>query len=242
MDLASKQPFRQWRFLQLTIVMVAWMLLSPVLEARWSGHLAMQVLLLNLMLVTLWANPRWRIGRLVVAALWLLSVVASMVSVFGITQRWVQIDRTVDIALVVPVSIACAVGVLAFAFRSRRPTLDGVFAMVVVYFLIAMIFAELYYLALVWNPDALHLLKPTAELSPRELRSQLLYYSLVTLSTVGYGDILPTSPTMRMLAGIEAVTGQFFVAVAVALFVGMWAAHATMGAREKWSSKDDSKD
>ncbi len=242
MDLASKQPFRQWRFLQLTIVMVAWMLLSPKLESRWSGHLAMQVLLLNLMLVTLWANPRWRIGRMVVAAFWLLSVAASLMSVFGITQRWAQIDRTVDIALVVPVSIACAVGVLAFAFRSERPTLDGVFAMVVVYFLIAMVFAELYYLALIWNPDALHLLKPMAELSPRELRSQLLYYSLVTLSTVGYGDILPNSPSVRILAGIEAVVGQFFVAVAVAMFVGMWAAQATMGAQAKRSAKDDSSD
>lgn len=227
MDLASKQPFRQWRFLQLTIVIIVWMLLSPTLETRWSGHLAMQVLLLNLILVTLWANPSWRVGRYVVGGLWLLSLLASVLAVFRITAHWEQVDRTVDVVLIVPVTVACAVGVLNFAFRSERPTLDGIFAMIVVYFLIAMVFAELYYVALIWNPNALHLLTPAGEMTAHELRGELMYYSLVTISTVGYGDILPVSPTVRMLATIEAVTGQFYVAVVVATFVGMWAAQAT---------------
>jgi hypothetical protein len=38
--------------------------------------------------------------------------------------------------------------------------MDGIFAMVVAYLLIAMLFTELYYLALVWDPQAIHLLKP----------------------------------------------------------------------------------
>ena len=45
-------PGAALRFLQLTVVIVAWMLLSPHLETRWSGHLAMHVMLLNLILVT----------------------------------------------------------------------------------------------------------------------------------------------------------------------------------------------
>jgi uncharacterized membrane protein len=52
----------------------------------------------------------------------------------------------------------------------------------------------------------------------------MVYFSLVTLATVGYGDILPTGDTARMLAMIEAVVGQFYVAVIVAVFVGMYAA------------------
>jgi hypothetical protein len=52
----------------------------------------------------------------------------------------------------------------------------------------------------------------------------MTYFSLVTLATVGYGDILPRSETARMMAMIEAVVGQFYVAVVVAAFVGMFAA------------------
>jgi uncharacterized membrane protein len=57
---------------------------------------------------------------------------------------------------------------------------------------------------------------------PHLLQLDLLYFSFVTLATVGYGDILPTSETARMLAMIEAVVGQFYVAVIVAVFVGMY--------------------
>ena len=51
-------------------------------------------------------------------------------------------------------------------------------------------------------------------------------FSLVTLATVGYGDILPATPTARMLAMFEAVVGQFYVAVVVALFVGMYSSQS----------------
>ena len=123
---------------------------------------------------------------------------------------------------IVPVIAACSAGVVAFAFRAERPTLDGVFAMVVAYLLIAMLFAHLYYLCLVWDPQAMHLAKPFAEMSPRGLRGELLYFSMVTISTVGYGDVLAVSSTARMLAVIEALIGQFFVAVLVGMFVGMY--------------------
>jgi voltage-gated potassium channel len=54
------------------------------------------------------------------------------------------------------------------------------------------------------------------------LQAHRTCFSLVTLATVGYGDILPITPTARMPAMFEAVVGQFHVAVVVALFVGMY--------------------
>src|SRR5262249_55656768 len=50
----------------------------------------------------------------------------------------------------------------------------------------------------------------------RPLPCVLTYYSFVTLTTVGYGDINPVSPATRTLAWMEAVTGQFYLAVIVA--------------------------
>jgi len=47
----------EWRFLQLTLVICGWMLLSPQMHNRWIVQLLLQVFLLNTVLVTLWANP-----------------------------------------------------------------------------------------------------------------------------------------------------------------------------------------
>ena len=48
----------------------------------------------------------------------------------------------------------------------------------------------------------------------------LNYFSFITLSTVGYGDVTPTWPLARTLAWLEAITGQFYLAVLVAGLVG----------------------
>jgi hypothetical protein len=46
------------------------------------------------------------------------------------------------------------------------------------------------------------------------------YYSFVTLTTVGYGDVTPISTPARTCAWLEALTGQFYLAVLVAGLVG----------------------
>jgi voltage-gated potassium channel len=54
---------------------------------------------------------------------------------------------------------------------------------------------------------------------PPMLPQVLIYYSFITLTTVGYGDITPASPAARSLAWMEAITGQFYLAVIVAALV-----------------------
>jgi len=53
-------------------------------------------------------------------------------------------------------------------------------------------------------------------------QAELLYFSLVTLSTVGYGDIVPLNGEVRMLAALEGVTGVLYVAITVALLVSSY--------------------
>ncbi|HEX6234409.1 MAG TPA: ion channel [Jiangellaceae bacterium] len=52
---------------------------------------------------------------------------------------------------------------------------------------------------------------------------QLMYYSYVTIATLGYGDIYPVTPWARSLASLEAVVGTLFLAVVIARLVGVWA-------------------
>ncbi|MCR4415511.1 MAG: potassium channel family protein, partial [Thermoguttaceae bacterium] len=49
----------------------------------------------------------------------------------------------------------------------------------------------------------------------------LSYFSFITLATVGYGDVTPTTSLARTLAWTEAITGQFYLAVLVAGLVGL---------------------
>jgi hypothetical protein len=52
--------------------------------------------------------------------------------------------------------------------------------------------------------------------------SEWLYFSFVTLTTLGYGDILPLTATARVLSFIEAVFGQFYIAILVAGLVAAY--------------------
>jgi hypothetical protein len=52
--------------------------------------------------------------------------------------------------------------------------------------------------------------------------TELLYFSLITLSTVGYGDVVPLHGEVRILAALEGVTGVLYVAITVALLVSAY--------------------
>jgi hypothetical protein len=60
--------------------------------------------------------------------------------------------------------------------------------------------------------------------NPRVL--QFRYFSFMTLTTVGYGDALPRSPTARTMAALEAVMGQIYLTVLVACLVGLHIVHS----------------
>lgn len=49
----------------------------------------------------------------------------------------------------------------------------------------------------------------------------LIYYSFTTLTTLGFGDVVPTTPLARSLSTLEAVTGQLYLALLVARLVGL---------------------
>jgi hypothetical protein len=64
--------------------------------------------------------------------------------------------------------------------------------------------------------------------SPMRLNSVMTYYSFVTLTTLGYGDIAPVSPMARGLVWVEAVLGQIYMAVFVARLVSQYLAQGTV--------------
>jgi hypothetical protein len=111
----------------------------------------------------------------------------------------------------------------------REPTVsaDAVAAALCGYLLIGVAFGHAYCLLNEIVPGSFGGLDRGG--SEAETHFRLTYFSFITLTTVGYGDITPTRDTARSLAVAEAVTGQFYLAVLVADLIGKRVAQALSG-------------
>ncbi len=206
----------------LTLLMCAWLLLTPLLKGDWRVQLLLEAFMLVTVLVTVWANPQLSRFRNVLIVLWLASVAGTLLSIATTEHPAWRWSRTLELLSLVPLMAMLAAGMLAFVLRERTLTLDSIFATIAAYLLVAVLFAQIYVCMITWNPASFSLPVEVANRPVHLLQSDMTYFSLVTLATVGYGDILPATATARTLAMIEAVTGQFYVAVVVAIFVGMY--------------------
>jgi hypothetical protein len=115
--------------------------------------------------------------------------------------------------------------ILIFTLASRRVTFNTVCASLCIYMLLGLVWALAYSVVDLLIPGAftwtLAGRSPTPRMRVGKGDTAVLYFSFATLTTLGYGDIVPTSPICRMLATVEAITGQLYLAVLVARLVGL---------------------
>jgi hypothetical protein len=103
-------------------------------------------------------------------------------------------------------------------FREGPITRQRVQGSIVLYLLLGLIWAEAYTLAAHLNPASFAGTLPEGQ---NALSAHLTYFSFVTLTTVGYGDILPASLVTRSLANFEGLLGTLFPAILIARLVSM---------------------
>jgi hypothetical protein len=118
-------------------------------------------------------------------------------------------------------------GVLANVLRAGRVTPHRIQGAVAAYLLLALIFAFAYSLTEILAPGSFHLPAPiVAAPAGAERMGELVYFSFVTLTTLGYGDVTPASPSARTLATLEALVGQLYLAILIARLVSLQIAHS----------------
>ena len=110
------------------------------------------------------------------------------------------------------------VGLFSYLRNARTVMTAHLYTAVSIYLLLAMQWFAVYSAIDVFHPGSFLFNK--AKIADRQ--SELLYFSLVTLSTVGYGDIVPLNGEVRMLAALEGVAGVLYVAITVALLVSAY--------------------
>jgi voltage-gated potassium channel len=139
-----------------------------------------------------------------------------------------------NLAMVVFLAFVIVV-VLRHLFTANRVTIDTIAASGCVYLMLAVFWAEIYVLIDAWIPHsfAVHA-DPVAGVAATGVLGKgiftSLYFSLVTMTTLGYGDIVPLTAPAQSLASLQAVVGQLYLTVLVARLVGL---HIMSGAGRK---------
>lgn len=107
--------------------------------------------------------------------------------------------------------------IIHFMLKQKEVTREMIYAAVVVYLLMALLWSNVYQLLETFAPGSFGM--PDGQMQKDRLL--FLYFSLVTITTLGYGDMTPLTDRAAGLASVEALTGQIYLVVLVAWLVGM---------------------
>jgi voltage-gated potassium channel Kch len=209
-----------FRFVQLSIFFVFFMILMPLLDKSWLLKSITQLYLLNMLLVAFSTMTRFARASLWIA--WIISVAGSLVEELPVAPTIGLAAKYMASGALGILVIMCSSRILAVVLRSGQVTLDSIFASVVVYQLIGIFVASVYTLTMLADPDGLQLPGSGPPPAFGIVQIDMIYFSFVTLATLGYGDIVPVSSFARSIAVTEALVGQFYVAVVVALLIGAY--------------------
>lgn len=115
--------------------------------------------------------------------------------------------------------------ILKDVFSGSRISSEQIFGSVCAYLLIGFLFASIYGFVYLVDNDAFAITETLQHRLGAESAEQgssvFTYFSFVTMSTLGYGDIAPVSPAARSLAWTQAVLGQLYLAITIAALVGI---------------------
>lgn len=117
--------------------------------------------------------------------------------------------------------------ILSFIVRQHRVTKDVIMAAVCGYFLLGFMWSFIYFFVEAVLPGSFQLAQGASDAD-----TKFIYFSFVTMTTVGYGDVLPLSNAARSLAILEAVMGQLYLAVTIARLVGIQTSQAQADGHE----------
>ena len=189
----------------------------------------------------------WRHGELAVAALFIALMLTASAAVSHVpkTRRRllafalvvIAADTSLALDPVMPLIVAVSslraaflafvtIAILSHVVRTDRVTHDTILGGIVVYLLIGFFFQSAFGIVEVFHPGSFLAGDVAVSALPGVDRAHgrypaLVYYSFVTLSTVGFGDITPTWSLPQSLSTTEAVIGQLYLAILVASLVGM---------------------
>jgi hypothetical protein len=188
---------------------------APVVRLSAFGRLLIDVALALLLLTGVAAVAQSRAMRWVLGVLALATLATRLAFVFDPGGQDILPAALTAFAFFALLAFVVARRV----FRDGDVNLHRILGAVSLYLMLGLIWSFAYESLVLLDPAAFSFAVPPT--NPGERTSDLIYFSFVTLTTVGYGDVTPLHPLARSLAMMEALTGQLFVAVTLARLVAL---------------------
>lgn len=208
--------FRSRRFAYLTKSLVILILVYPYLEVNIRGQLMLTVITIFVMMSLIIAvsdKKRSIIIAFILAIPWFVSLIIN----FPLFENSRTIFIRKEIVFAVLLFSYTTFNIFVHLIRSREVTSEILFASVCVYLLIGLTWASFYiFLDFVYPHSFLDTSGDISINAPR-----ILFFSYITLTTVGYGTLTPDSDPARSLSLLEAIVGQLYLAIMVARLVGL---------------------
>lgn len=215
--------FGHGRHLALLISLLLLFLLSPFAAAARYGTLVINTAGVIVLLCGIYAMREQR--RLFVVAL-IGSVAAGATNLLMVVfqSEWIAIAWDGFTLLLLGLF---SVGILEDVLRRGQISADKICGAICVYLLIGFAWAFGYGIIELINPGSFSGLTEIDASNHVGLVMQMRYFSFATLTTLGFGDILPRSSGARTLATLEAMTGQIYLTVLIARLVGLHIVHGS---------------
>jgi hypothetical protein len=130
----------------------------------------------------------------------------------------------------------CGALMLSAMLKARDVTHQLIISAVNLYLILGMFYAHIYTILDWFRPESF-----TLQVPQHESASQFVYFSFVTLATLGYGDITPKTEFAQRLAITEAIMGQFYGSLVVAYLLSVYIGNR-IRARYSGSNRDGGSD
>lgn len=207
---------RSKRFGYLTKSLVILILAYPYLEVSIKGQLLLTVITIFVMMslvVAVGDRKRSIVIALIFAVPWFISLIIN----FPVFENSRTVFLRKEIVFAVLLFSYTTFNIFMHLLKSREVTTEILFASVCVYLLIGLTWAAFYiFIDFVFPGSFVDTSRDIPIDAPR-----ILFFSYITLTTVGYGTLTPISDPARSLALLEAIIGQLYLAIMVARLVGL---------------------
>ncbi len=210
------------RFLILTVLILSLLIVGPILESFVAVSNLIDVFMTATVICMLYLITNRK--RL----LYFGGVLAGIMILTMWLDNFFEHDifSTVSMICGILLTLVVTKNTLMLIIKTETVSREVVYAAMLLYILIAKMWAMVYMLLYLIDAAAFNLSGGLGNLLLFE------YYSFVTLTTLGFGDITPLTNVAKMFSALEAVIGQLYLVVVIAWFVGMRVATKSKNSRK----------
>ena len=213
-----RQVYFKRRFFILFVSLLALILFTPLVQGFLGIHILWNIFLTGILLSGVHAVSEKK-RNVYIASLLALPMLVSVWSEYFVKNNYVVIVGTLCGVVFFAYMI---VNILLFIYRQDKVTRDLISGAAVVYLLMAIMWTFIYRVIETVHPGSFTVLATDIH-----ERMRFIYFSLVTITTLGYGDMVPKTSLTSSLATLEAVVGQLYLVTTVAWLVGVRVSQST---------------